>query len=68
MCSGAVQPALGAVGLDSNTLDYGHDNLDNTDIYDKDVYPQDRRKKPMFGARHFWGAGWWETVLAKKSN
>eukprot|EP00045_Choanoeca_perplexa_P012771 m.141555 g.141555 ORF g.141555 m.141555 type:complete len:593 (+) comp16129_c0_seq1:116-1894(+) len=66
--SGQHQPSLGAVRLDSSTLDYGRDN---DDIADKDPNPasshENRRKKPVFGSRHFFGAGWWEAVLAKKA-
>ena len=62
-----LQPSLGAVRLDSSTLDYGYDHADKDDIHNDELVT-DRRKKPVFGQRHFFGAGWWEAVLAKKAS
>eukprot|EP00730_Choanoeca_flexa_P015500 TRINITY_DN7129_c0_g1_i1.p1 TRINITY_DN7129_c0_g1~~TRINITY_DN7129_c0_g1_i1.p1 ORF type:complete len:580 (+),score=126.19 TRINITY_DN7129_c0_g1_i1:98-1837(+) len=63
--TGEHQPGLGSVALDASHLDYGLD--DNIDIHDKPLY-EDRRNKPVFRDRHFFGSGWWEQILAKKSS
>jgi hypothetical protein len=48
-------------------LDYGLDIPDSVDKHDNVDKHDKSRNKPSFGPKHFFGAGWWEAILAKKA-
>ncbi|EDQ89491.1 uncharacterized protein MONBRDRAFT_25180 [Monosiga brevicollis MX1] len=62
------QAKLGFVELDPGALDYGLEVAASAPSADAVTQPRaDRRNKPKFGAKHFWGAGWWESILERRT-
>ncbi|EGD78360.1 hypothetical protein PTSG_09426 [Salpingoeca rosetta] len=71
------QPGLGMVGIDAAFLELGS----NTGVFDVEnaapsasataaardwLSKRDARAKPKFTDKHFWGFGWWESLLGRK--